>query len=49
MRGTQEGDRAVAKDEFPSSFDEKLEASLEDMNDDSAHAAPSNTTGERTD
>lgn len=48
MRGTQERGSAVAKDEFPSSCDERLEASLEDMNDDSAHAASSNATEERT-
>lgn len=48
MRGTQERGSAVAKDEFPSSCAERLEASLDDMNDDSAHAASSNTTVERT-
>ena len=34
MHGTQERGTAVVNDEFPSSHDESLEASLEDMNDD---------------
>jgi hypothetical protein len=34
VHGTQEIGTAVVNDEFPSSCDERLEASLEDMNDD---------------
>jgi len=34
IHGTQKRGTTVVKDEFPSSCDERLEASLEDMNDD---------------